>query len=145
MGDKYTNKQISEALTATKGLVYAAASRIGCTPQTIYNRMRRSKEIRDVVENGRGQVLDMAEAKLFEAIHNGESWAIAFALKTIGKNRGYFERMQQQSVTQDDIDQEIESELARMAGKRQAKDAGKTESETGTGASPSMELPGSGA
>jgi hypothetical protein len=129
MGEKYSNKQIIEALTITKGLIYAAAVKVGCTPQTIYNRAKRYQIIQDTIETGRGQVLDVAEAKLFEAIHNGEAWAIAFTLKTLGKNRGYVERTQQQAVTQNDIDAEIENELARVAAGREGADAGQSEGE----------------
>ena len=46
------------------------------------------------VEHARGEVVDYAEQKLRPAILNGEPWAIAMALKTIGKSRGYVERQE---------------------------------------------------
>jgi transcriptional regulator of acetoin/glycerol metabolism len=34
---RYTQKQIIDALKETKGMVYLAAKRLGCEAQTIYN------------------------------------------------------------------------------------------------------------
>ena len=40
----------------------------------------------------REELVDIAEIRLRVAINNGEPWAIALVLKTMGKNRGYTER-----------------------------------------------------
>jgi hypothetical protein len=37
-------------------------------------------------------MIDTAEMKLYQSINRGEAWGIAFALKTIGKDRGYVEQ-----------------------------------------------------
>ncbi len=42
----------------------------------------------EAVEEGR---IDYAESKLFQAIANGESWAICFFMKCKAKHRGYVE------------------------------------------------------
>jgi len=39
-------------------------------------------------------LLDATEEKLVAAIDNGEPWAIALVLKTLGKERGYVERQE---------------------------------------------------
>ena len=36
--------------------------------------------------------MDISEQKLRAAVLNGEPWAIALVLKTLGKKRGYVER-----------------------------------------------------
>jgi hypothetical protein len=89
---KYTTEQIVAALKDSKGAVYVAAERLGCDPDTIYRRVRRSKLVARVLETERGKVIDSAELKLYTAVLNGEPWAIAMVLKTIGKDRGYYER-----------------------------------------------------
>jgi hypothetical protein len=90
----YTNEQIIAALQETKGLVFLAAKRVGCDPDTIYNRAKRSPEVAKAIKNQRGEVVDTAELKLYQAILNGEPWSIAMVLKTLGKDRGYVEKQQ---------------------------------------------------
>ena len=94
MGQKFTNAQILEAVKSVNGMIYLAARSLGCTPQAIYKRMNKTAVIRDAVDNARGEVVDIAEQKFRQAITNGEPWAVAMALKTLGKNRGYVERQE---------------------------------------------------
>lgn len=95
----YTDEQIVKALTETKGMVYLAADRVGCNPDTIYARAEKSKSIQDAMRNERGKVVDTAELKLFSAILRDEPWAIRMALMTLGKNRGYVEKTEVESTT----------------------------------------------
>lgn len=90
----YTNEQIIAALVECKGLVFLAAKRVGCDPDTIYNRAKRSEAVARAIKNQRGEIIDTGELKLYQAILNGEPWAIALVLKTIGKDRGYSERQE---------------------------------------------------
>lgn len=89
---RYTDAEILKALKVTNGMIYLAAKSLGCEPSTIYRRMEKSKAVRDVVEDSRGELLDMAETSLKSAVLNKEGWAVCFALKTLGKGRGYIER-----------------------------------------------------
>ncbi len=91
---RVTDKRMLDAIKKNGGAVYLAARELGCAPNTIYNRMERVPSIKQAVEDARGEVVDYAEQKLRLAILNGEPWAIAMALKTIGKNRGYVERQE---------------------------------------------------
>lgn len=92
---RYTDAQIIEALRVARGMVYVAADRLGCEPKTIYRRMAASAKVKEVVEDSRGKLLDKAELALESAIGKEEAWAVCFALKTIGKHRGYVERIEQ--------------------------------------------------
>jgi hypothetical protein len=76
------------------GMVYLAARKIGCSAQTIYNRMKSNATIRAACDNARGELIDISEQKLRLAVMNGEPWAVAMVLKTIGKSRGYVERQE---------------------------------------------------
>lgn len=89
---RYTDKQITDALIKNKGMVYVAALDIGCSPQTVRDRLAKSEKLRAVAESERGKMTDTAELKLANAIENGEPWAVQFYLKTQGKERGYTER-----------------------------------------------------
>ena len=89
---RYTNAQIGNALTATKGMVYLAARELGCTPNTIRDRLGKSEILQSLQQALRGETTDTAELKLYTAILAGEPWAIQFYLKTQAKDRGYTER-----------------------------------------------------
>jgi alanine-alpha-ketoisovalerate/valine-pyruvate aminotransferase len=91
-GYKYSTQQIVDALESVNGMIYLAARKLGCTPQTIYNRMAKSGNIKEACENSRGELVDLSEQKLRMAVLNGEPWAVALVLKTLGKKRGYVER-----------------------------------------------------
>lgn len=92
---QYTKEQIITALRANKGMTTLAADQLHCSPQTIYNWIERSPDVKAVINAEREKVLDVAEVALMGAIGRKEGWAIAFALKTIGKKRGYIERTEQ--------------------------------------------------
>ena len=94
MAVKFTNAQIIEGLNSVNGMVYLAARKIGCNPQTIYNRMKTNAAIREACDNARGELIDISEQKLRLAVMNGEPWAVAMVLKTLGKSRGYVERQE---------------------------------------------------
>jgi hypothetical protein len=89
---RYTATQVADALTETKGMLFIAAQRLGCDPETIRNYCRRYPSVQAAKDAQRGMMIDAAELKLWQSIQNGEPWGIAFALKTIGKDRGYTER-----------------------------------------------------
>lgn len=94
MGAKFTNAQIIEALHSVNGMIYLAARKLGCAPNTIYNRMAKNATIKQAVEDSRGELVDISEQKLRIAVMNGEPWAVALVLKTLGKKRGYVERQE---------------------------------------------------
>ena len=97
MADKphYTAEQMIAALNETKGMVFLAAKRLGCSYQTVVNYCDRHPTVQAARDAHRGEMLDTAELKLWDSIQNGEAWGISMALKTIGKDRGYVERTEQ--------------------------------------------------
>lgn len=95
MAHQLTKEQVIEALRTSKGMVTLAADQLKCSPQAIYGWIKRSPDVAAVVNAERERVIDVAEIALMGAIQRKEGWAIAFALKTIGKKRGYVERTEQ--------------------------------------------------
>lgn len=94
----YSDAKIMAALKASNGGVYFAASKLGCDPMTIYRRADKNPKVQAVIDNARGELVDLAEAALKKAVGNCEGWAVCFTLKTQGKQRGYVER-QEHDVT----------------------------------------------
>ncbi len=90
----YTNEEMISALEKFKGAVYLAAESIGCHPDTIYSRARKSDVVKKAITLHRGKMLDTAELALYKAVTRGESWAIAFALKSVGRKRGYGDKVE---------------------------------------------------
>jgi hypothetical protein len=90
----FTDKQMTEALKKFKGAVYLAAESIGCHPDTIYTRAKTSEAVQRAITKERGKMLDTAELALYNAVMKGESWAIAFALKSVGRDRGYGDKLE---------------------------------------------------
>ncbi len=98
---KFKPQDVVNALNATKGMVYVAARQLGCSANTVYNYAKRYPAVQAAIDEQRGSMLDTAELALWKAIQNGEGWAISLALKTIGKSRGYVERMETVSLNVD--------------------------------------------
>jgi hypothetical protein len=89
---RYTAQQVIAALDKTRGMVYLAAKLLRCDPDTVQNYCKRFPTVEAAKVAARGELLDVAELKLWQAVQQGDAWAIAFTLKTLGKQRGYVER-----------------------------------------------------
>jgi len=89
---RYKLEQIEAALRETRGMVYLAARRLGCSHNTIRSWLERSPHLREILEMEDESVTDTAELKLYQAIINGEPWAIQYRLSRKGKRRGYTEQ-----------------------------------------------------
>ena len=100
-GRTYKDSAIIAALKASNGGVYLAAEKLGCDPKTIYRRAEKSPKVQQVIDNMRGQLVDLAEAALKKAVVGGEGWAVIWSLKTLGKGRGYVERVEQDVTIRD--------------------------------------------
>jgi hypothetical protein len=94
MKTKYTQRQVITALKQTKGMVYLAAKRLGCDSKTINNYRTRFPQVEGVIMEERGELVDMAEVRLLQALNRGDPWAVRFFLITQGKHRGYVERQE---------------------------------------------------
>jgi len=90
----YSTTSIIEALKKTHGMIYLAAEDLGCAAITIYRRAEKVAAVRETIDSYRGKLIDKAELKLEQAVMNGEPWAVAMVLKTLGKSRGYVERQE---------------------------------------------------
>ena len=91
MGKRLTQKQIIEALYKSNGVLAVAARGLGCSRQTIYNRMEgeKSGKISAAYKDARETNIDMTESKLFSNIKKGKESSIFYYLNNMGRKRGY--------------------------------------------------------
>lgn len=93
------NDEIIEAIKKCRGLTYIVANALGVSHTGISARIAADPELSEVLREQRGRALDMAEAKLMQAVDKGEQWAITMILRTLGRERGYVERQEVSNVT----------------------------------------------
>lgn len=96
---RFKLKHVEEALRKASGIPSVAAEILSkaygsCTAATVRNYLNRNPKLRQTVEEQTDITLDLAETKLFNAISNGEDWAVKFYLETKGKLRGYSRRQE---------------------------------------------------
>ena len=87
----YPTWKIIAALKATAGRVYLAADRLGCDPDTIYERAKKEPVIDLAMRVARGKIVDKAEVVIESALSKGNVEAAKFVLRTMGKDRGWVE------------------------------------------------------
>lgn len=95
MGLRLSKKSYIEAIKASRGLVTLAAEMLGVSRCAVYAATKRWPEVREALEDARERMLDFTESKLMEKVKDGDTTAIIFTLKTLGRSRGYVERMEQ--------------------------------------------------
>lgn len=97
--EHFTLEQIELAFIQAKGIVSDAAKKLKIdgkpiTRKTLHDWINQEPILKEYQENGREDLLDLAEGKLLTNIRKGREQSILFALKTLGRNRGYVERIE---------------------------------------------------
>ncbi len=85
----YTVADYTEAITKSHGLVAFAARRLGVSRLAVYNMVKRHPEVNEAMTDAREQLLDLAEAKVFVAVAEGNLKICCWVLERLGKHRGY--------------------------------------------------------
>jgi hypothetical protein len=68
-----------------------AAERLGVTRWALVKFIRRTPRARQAFDEWRQKLVDEAETALWDCVAEKQPWAVALALKTLGKFRGYIE------------------------------------------------------
>ena len=89
---KILQKKMLKALEKTLGIVSHAAKIADVDRSVHYDWMERDEAYRKKVEDICEIKLDFVESALHKNIQSGDTTAIIFALKTLGKKRGYVEK-----------------------------------------------------
>lgn len=91
--EKFSLREVSEALKAANGNVVKAADALGAARRTIYEYVRRYKSLANLLDTERrfteSTRLDLAERNIDKRLEAGDWKATEFVLATIGKKRGY--------------------------------------------------------
>jgi hypothetical protein len=104
MNNQLSDEQIIAALHETMGKVCLASERLGCLPETIYERARAVPAVRGAIRFFRGKLLDAAETALWNAVLKGEAWAVRLALIDWGLSRGFSDGAEAWHAPQSDQD-----------------------------------------
>ncbi len=88
-----TDDEIEAALIAERGLISYAAKRLGYSFNGLRERIAANPErFNPILREAREAMIDLAERSLHAKLDDGDLQATTFALRTLGRSRGYAER-----------------------------------------------------
>lgn len=97
-----THRQWAAALINSRGLKWRAAHSIAASHNTLETAMQANPDLAALAVAARERMLDDAEAKLAEkAIEDGDGECLRYLLKTVGKARGYGDKVQHDVTVSD--------------------------------------------
>lgn len=88
-GVKIDSNLIIEAIRKCRGNISRAADKIGMCRQHLHSRINAESEIKAVVDECRERFLDDTEDVFQNKVLSGDTVSMLFALKTLGRKRGY--------------------------------------------------------
>lgn len=88
---KVSDKKIEEALRACGVCKTHAAKMLGVSLNALCGRIKSSKHLTEVFDEVKAETTDLAESSLIQLIREKNVAATIWYLKTIGKDRGYTE------------------------------------------------------
>lgn len=97
--EQLKKEQLLEALEKSLGIVSTACQSVGVSRTTYYKYYNEDDDFKQSVDSISDIALDCAESQLFELIKEKNVTAIIFYLKTKGKKRGYVEKQDDTSNT----------------------------------------------
>lgn len=89
-----TVKRILEVFEKKGANVTVTCKALGISRDTFYRYADQYPRLKQGIKEVKEGLIDFAESKLTEQISNGNITAIIFFLKTIGRDRGYVERIE---------------------------------------------------
>lgn len=87
-------EQIIEVLEQNGGLLRSSAQKMKVSRTALYKWIEADASLSASLDSIREGMIDFAEGKLFKLIQDENPQAIFFYLKTIGRKRGYTERLE---------------------------------------------------
>ena len=97
--EQLKKEHLLEALEKSLGIVSTACQSVGVSRTTYYKYYNEDDDFKQSVDSISDIALDCAESQLFELIKEKNVTAIIFYLKTKGKKRGYVEKQDDNSNT----------------------------------------------
>jgi hypothetical protein len=103
---RFSKKDIIDALKTTNGIKASAAEMLSCNRRTIDNYIERYPDIAEAYKELREKVIDIGEIKLVKMVQDEthpKHWdAVRFLLTTLGRKRGYGDSLSQVVPGEDD-------------------------------------------
>lgn len=90
---KFTVDQMKSALVAA-GTINGAARILKCERRTVVSYIDSHDELKVAIDEARAVLLDTAEDALMTNVGERHPASVFFVLKTLGKQRGYVERLE---------------------------------------------------
>lgn len=87
-------KTFIQVATNCAGIISAMSQNFGVTRKTIYNWIHADADFAEAMEDARESIMDMVESNMFQLAKNSDRTMLIFLAKTLGKNRGYVERVE---------------------------------------------------
>ena len=117
--DRYTQQRVIDAIRQAQGIKAAAAQALGCSRQTVTNYIDRYPAVKAAYQEAIETSIDLAQSKLIVLVEREEWPAIRFMLVTLGKDRGFTERTELQTLDADQeaSDRQFDEEVRRVYGK----------------------------
>ena len=84
---------LADKLMETNGNIARTADFFNIRYTDLARLCDRKPTLRNTLVGERERLVDLAEEKLREKVNGGNLRAVMFTLKTVGKNRGYYERL----------------------------------------------------
>ena len=112
--NRYKVARVIEAIQRARGIKAVTAKILGCSRQTVDNYIERYATVRSAYEEQRETLIDVAEGKLIKKLDEDEWAAIKFVLMTLGKGRGYTQRIETELLNMD-VSQLTDEQLERIA------------------------------
>jgi len=107
---KINKTKFINALDKTGGILTQIANNLSVTRKTVYEFIDRNPDVIPFIEHEREKILDVMENSMINKAIKGDFKAQKFYLKTIGKHRGFTERVE--TELSGAIDNKIIFELA---------------------------------
>ncbi len=92
-------EQIVEVLEQNGGLLRSSAQKMKVSRTALYKWIEADASLAASLDSIREGMIDFAEGKLFKLIQDENPQAIFFYLKTIGRKRGYTEKIETDITT----------------------------------------------
>jgi len=85
----YSLTRLENVLLKNNGRVAKTADELGHPFANVWYQIKKSRALTKIVQDANEEALDLAEARLIQAVEAGKAWAVQFMLSKKGRKRGY--------------------------------------------------------
>lgn len=108
---------LADKLIETNGNIARTADYFHLRYTDLARLCDRKPTLRNALVGERERLIDAAEEKLREKVNSGNLRAVMFTLKTVGKNRGYYERRDTTEDTSPEMGEvKMKMDLTKLSG-----------------------------